>query len=154
MFRLADELVADGGRVVTTTTTRIFSSQIVLAPHHIVHARGQATRQLVDSLTQQLTHHPHTLVVGEPDHDIGKAFGVASDVVAAIAAMPGVDFILNEADGSRMRPFKAPADHEPVVPECTTILVPVAGVDALGRPGSSPGRAEGIVTQRPGRASH
>jgi molybdenum cofactor cytidylyltransferase len=134
MFRLADELVVDGGRVVTTTTTRIFSSQIALAPHHIVHARGQATRQLIDSLTQQLTQYPHLLVVGEPDHDIGKAFGVAPDVVAAMAAMPGVDFILDEADGSRMRPFKAPADHEPVVPECTTILVPVVGVDALGRP--------------------
>jgi molybdenum cofactor cytidylyltransferase len=134
MFRLADELVAEGRHVVTTTTTRIFSSQIALAPHHIVHARGQATRQLIDSLSQQLTQHPHILVVGVPDHDIGKAFGVAPDVVEAVAAMPGVDFILNEADGSRMRPFKAPADHEPVVPECTTILVPVVGVDALGRP--------------------
>jgi molybdenum cofactor cytidylyltransferase len=124
----------EGVLSVTTTTTRIFSSQIALAPHHIVHARGQATRQLIDSLTQQLTQYPHLLVVGEPDHDIGKAFGVAPDVVAAMAAMPGVDFILDEADGSRMRPFKAPADHEPVVPECTTILVPVVGVDALGRP--------------------
>jgi molybdenum cofactor cytidylyltransferase len=134
MFRLADELAAEGQCVVTTTTTRIFSSQIALAPHHIVHARGQATRQLIEALAQGLTQHPHILVVGEPDHDIGKAFGVAPDIVEAIAAAPGVDFILNEADGSRMRPFKAPADHEPVVPECTTLLVPVVGVDALGRP--------------------
>jgi molybdenum cofactor cytidylyltransferase len=33
-----------------------------------------------------------------------------------------------------MRPFKAPADHEPVVPECTSLLVPMVGVDALGQP--------------------
>jgi molybdenum cofactor cytidylyltransferase len=33
-----------------------------------------------------------------------------------------------------MRPFKAPAEHEPVVPDCTTLLVPVVGIDALGRP--------------------
>ena len=45
-----------------------------------------------------------------------------------------LDIILNEADGSRMRPFKAPADHEPVVPECTTLLVPMVGVDTLGCP--------------------
>jgi molybdenum cofactor cytidylyltransferase len=134
MFRLADELVAEGRRGVTTTTTRIFSSQIALAPHHIVHARDQAIRQLSEVLTQRLTQHPHILIVGEPDHDIGKALGIAPDVVEAMATIPEVDFILNEADGSRMRPFKAPADHEPVVPECTTLLVPVVGVDALGRP--------------------
>jgi molybdenum cofactor cytidylyltransferase len=134
MFRLADELVAEGWRVVTTTTTRIFSSQIALAPQHIVHAQDQATSQLIDSLAQQLVSHPHILVVGEPDHEIGKAFGVAPDVVEAMAALPEVDVILNEADGSRMRPFKAPADHEPVVPGCTTTLVPVVGVDSLGHP--------------------
>jgi len=33
-----------------------------------------------------------------------------------------------------MRPFKAPADHEPMVPSCTTLLVPVVGVDSLGHP--------------------
>jgi molybdenum cofactor cytidylyltransferase len=134
MFRLADELVAQGERVVTTTTTRIFASQIDLAPHHIIHPRGQATHQLLATLSQQLAAHPHTLVVGEPDHEIGKAFGVEPDVVEAMASMPNLDAILNEADGSRMRPFKAPADHEPVVPECTTLLVPVVGVDAIGRP--------------------
>ena len=31
-----------------------------------------------------------------------------------------------------MRPTKAPADHEPVVPAETTLLVVVAGIDALG----------------------
>ncbi|MFQ5578753.1 MAG: selenium cofactor biosynthesis protein YqeC, partial [Anaerolineae bacterium] len=44
------------------------------------------------------------------------------------------DVILNEADGSRMRPFKAPAAHEPVIPATTTLVAPVAGLDALGRP--------------------
>src|SRR5581483_11467192 len=35
MFRLADELVTQGKRVVVTTTTRIFAAQIRLAPYHI-----------------------------------------------------------------------------------------------------------------------
>ncbi len=134
MFRLADELVAQGQRVVTTTTTRIFAAQIALAPQHIIQRQGQSTHQLITSLTRQLASHPHTLVIGEPDYEIGKAFGVKPDLVAAMASIPEVDIILNEADGSRMRPFKAPADHEPVVPDCTTLLVPVVGVEALGRP--------------------
>jgi molybdenum cofactor cytidylyltransferase len=45
--------------------------------------------------------------------------------------------ILVEADGSRMLPIKAPADHEPVLPQQTTILVPVLGVDGVGAPLSS-----------------
>ena len=30
-----------------------------------------------------------------------------------------------------MRPIKAPAEHEPVLPAGTTLLVPVVGIDAL-----------------------
>jgi molybdenum cofactor cytidylyltransferase len=134
MFRLADELVAQGQHVVTTTTTRIFAAQIALAPQHIIHRQGQPTQELIASLTRQLASYPHTLVIGEPDYEIGKAFGVEPDLVAAMASMPEVDVILNEADGSRMRPFKAPAEHEPVVPDCTTLLVQVVGVEALGHP--------------------
>ena len=44
-----------------------------------------------------------------------------------------VDHVLIEADGSRRRPFKAPADYEPVVPSSTTMMVSVIGADALGR---------------------
>src|SRR5947207_4022548 len=41
--------------------------------------------------------------------------------------------ILNEADGSRMRPFKAPAGHEPVIPDTTTLVVPLVGADIFGK---------------------
>jgi probable selenium-dependent hydroxylase accessory protein YqeC len=43
-------------------------------------------------------------------------------------------FILIEADGSRRRPIKAPAGHEPVVPLCADLVVGVIGLDCLGRP--------------------
>ena len=44
-----------------------------------------------------------------------------------------VDHVVVEADGSRGRPFKAPTDHEPVIPKTATLVVHVMGVDALGR---------------------
>jgi molybdenum cofactor cytidylyltransferase len=134
MFRLAEELAAQGQRVVTTTTTRIFAAQIDLAPQHVIHPNSQPTQQLIASLARELNFHSHILVIGEPDYQIGKAFGVEPDVVEAINSMPEVDVVLNEADGSRMRPFKAPAEHEPVVPQGTTLLVPVVGIDVLGQP--------------------
>jgi molybdenum cofactor cytidylyltransferase len=45
-----------------------------------------------------------------------------------------VDWVVVEADGSRMLPVKAPAAHEPVVPDQTGLLVPVVGIDALSGP--------------------
>jgi len=43
-----------------------------------------------------------------------------------------VNYILVEADGAMSKPIKAPAFHEPVIPECTTDLIGVIGIDALG----------------------
>ncbi len=41
--------------------------------------------------------------------------------------------VVIEADGARGHPAKAPADHEPVIPGATTLLVAVIGADALER---------------------
>lgn len=52
-----------------------------------------------------------------------------------IAALAGVaDYVLVEADGSRMLPIKAHNDHEPVIPENTDQLIIVAGMNGIGRP--------------------
>jgi molybdenum cofactor cytidylyltransferase len=41
--------------------------------------------------------------------------------------------LLIEADGSRRRPLKAPAEHEPPIPEFVDIAVVVAGLSGLGK---------------------
>lgn len=129
MFRLAQELVERGDRVITTTTTRIFAAQIALAPAHV--PALAATRQ---RLSAALAAHRHVLVIGATDPGTGKAEGVSLDLFERLRAWcPGV-CILNEADGSRMRPFKAPAEHEPVIPAATTLVVPVVGADVFGQP--------------------
>ena len=132
MFRLAEELAEEGKRVVTTTTTRIFADQIALAPQHIVATDPeQAVRDVRDALREQ----KHVLVIGPGNPaEPGKAPGVAPELVDWIAGLDEVDVVIDEADGSRMRPLKAPGEHEPVIPSSTTLLVPVAGVDAIGAP--------------------
>lgn len=129
LFQLAAELAAQGKRVVTTTTTRIFAAQIQLAPYHIV---AVDNAQSLREVRRALREHAHVLVVGGTNHD-GKAFGVEPALIDALIALDEVDVVLVEADGSRMRPFKAPAEHEPVVPDSTTLLVPVFGMDVLGK---------------------
>ena len=128
MFRLAAEIVAGGGRVVTTTTTRIFEAQIALAPAHFV--AGEVS---LSEISAALDRTGHVLITGPVDAAAGKAFGISSELVPELQNLPGRPTVIIEADGSRMRPFKAPAEHEPVIPAETNLVVPVAGVDVLGR---------------------
>ena len=128
MFRLARELVDKGGRAITTTTTRIFSAQIALAPAHVL--ASVATRERV---LAALAAHGQVLVIGDTDDGTGKADGVSLDLFGRVRAWCPGSCILNEADGSRMRPFKAPAEHEPVIPVETTLIVPVVGADVFGK---------------------
>ena len=129
MFRLAREAVARGGRAITTTTTRIFGAQVALAPAHVLAA--DATRERIAAA---LATHGHVLVIGPTETGSGKAEGVSLDLFRRLRAWFPDVCVLNEADGSRMRPFKAPAEYEPVIPPDTTLVVPVVGADVLGRP--------------------
>lgn len=131
MFALAEAI---SGRVVLTTTTRIFAAQMKLAT--AVSEYNEQSEQnwgswLAD-LEAKLDEHGSCLVVGEVQGE--KAFGVSPELPAKLLATSFVDAVVVEADGSRMRPIKAPADHEPVIPKGTTLLIPVAGIDALDGP--------------------
>jgi probable selenium-dependent hydroxylase accessory protein YqeC len=128
MFRLAREVVEGGGRAITTTTTRIFGAQIALAPAHV--RAASVTRE---RLSAELALHRHVLVIGATDAGSGKAEGISLDLFRQVRAWFPDVCLLNEADGSRMRPFKAPADYEPVIPADTTLVVVVVGADVLGR---------------------
>ena len=128
MFRLAREMVERGGRAITTTTTRIFAAQIALSPAHVM-----AAAATLENVRAALARHGQVLVIGATDPTTGKAEGVSVDLFQRLRAWCRDACILNEADGSRMRPFKAPAGHEPVIPAETTLVVPVVGADVFGK---------------------
>lgn len=139
MFVLANGLP---GRVVTTTTTRIFAAQmkrspVCLATGGFEKEENHSTTMTAFSnsaLTAALDRFGQCLVVGRigSGKDREKALGVAPELPGQFWARPDVDFVLVEADGSRMRPIKAPAAHEPVIPPETTVVVPMVGLDAMG----------------------
>jgi probable selenium-dependent hydroxylase accessory protein YqeC len=68
------------------------------------------------------------------DGDDHKVTGPPPELVDRLFAESGADYIIVEADGSRRRPLKAPAAHEPVVPSTSTTVVILMGIDAVGRP--------------------
>jgi molybdenum cofactor cytidylyltransferase len=137
LFRLANELTAQGVRVITATTTRIAAHQIEQAPAFVpVTGLALPLAQIVTALD---THHQVLLIgretiVGGP---VAKKAGIEPMLVDELvhhAPALGVGAFLVEADGSRMLPAKAPAAHEPVIPASTTLLSPILGLDAIGLP--------------------
>ncbi|MFK7897335.1 MAG: selenium cofactor biosynthesis protein YqeC [Myxococcota bacterium] len=128
------------GQTLLTTTTRIFAAQTSRAARSCSYGSTEcqvALRAGAGGL----------LVIGEIEGE--KAKGVGREVPGLFLAAPGVDSVVVEADGSRMLPAKAPADHEPVLPDETTLLLVVAGIDALAGPIEEtchrPGRVSALV---------
>jgi molybdenum cofactor cytidylyltransferase len=121
LFALGEELP---GRVVLTTTTRIFAAQMNLVTACSLDDPDWEAR-IADGGAA-------ILVVGGIEGE--RAVGIPRELPARILARPDVDWVVVEADGSRMLPVKAPAEHEPVIPEKTSLLVIVVGIDALARP--------------------
>ena len=135
LFKLGQELAQMKYRVLLTTTTRIFAAQIKLAPAYIsFDPKIQSLNELLPQLKQVLNDYGQVLLIGPIDQQQGKAFGVSPELVDSLFKTGRFDVIINEADGSRMRPFKAPAEHEPVIPKSTTLLIPLVGLDVIGKP--------------------
>ena len=138
MFRLADELADHPStkiRVLTTTSTRIFSGQIQQSPAHVVFDPAHETiNDILPRLDLALAEHHQVLLTRPIEEKKNKAVGLALDTIDALADTGHFDVIIVEADGARQRPFKAPAAYEPVFPASTTKAIPMVGLDVLGQP--------------------
>lgn len=124
LFALGRELAEAGSRVILTTTTKMGRQQALAAPSICWSADVDCAIDALDGTG------PVMLVADGDDH---KVTGPPPDVVDRLFAMSGADYVIVEADGSRGRPLKAPADHEPVIPSATTTVVILVGVDAVGK---------------------
>lgn len=131
MFHLARQLALAGMRVLTTTTTKIF------VPTAEQSATLLVARDPQEILEQAATGHGatrHFTAAAERMAEAGKLKGFAREAIATFVRSGRFDWILVEADGAARRPLKAPADHEPVILEETTILIAVAGLEVVGSP--------------------
>ena len=123
--RLARELAQAGGKIILTTTTRIFPPQgipVVINPQP-----SEAWQQL----ERLLVYHP-IVCLGGALLPKGKLAGMAPELLAELFKQKFSSHILVEADGSAQKPIKGYASYEPVIPPAASLLVPVVGLDALG----------------------
>ncbi|MBE2236304.1 MAG: putative selenium-dependent hydroxylase accessory protein YqeC [Caldilineaceae bacterium] len=129
-FRLAAEVATLGKRAVIAPSTRIAAFQTAWAPAFVEVSGAELPW---GELERQLARHHYCLLGGPVVGDRRLGLEAAQiDALARRAAELHIAAITVEADGSKMRPVKAPAGHEPVLPDATTHLAPVAGLDAIG----------------------
>jgi len=118
LYRLAEEIVASGQRVVMTTTTRMGVYQTIGRPFLLEMEENVLPLR---ELELMLDEYGCCLLARPAEGD--KQPGISPSLIDELV----------EADGSQTLPAKAPADHEPVIAQSTTLLVPMLGLDAVGR---------------------
>lgn len=125
IFQLARESKVP---VIVTATSHLGVWQSVMADRHIVAHNSKAVGGLSNDL-------PHvTLITGDIDGD--RTQPVSGEVLESVRnfcrhhSIP----LLIEADGSRQKPLKAWAGHEPPIPGFANTVVQLVGLNAIGRP--------------------
>ncbi|MBI2209639.1 MAG: putative selenium-dependent hydroxylase accessory protein YqeC [Deltaproteobacteria bacterium] len=129
LFCLAHELWEKGEKVLVTTTTKMFKPA---KPHVHKLFLAQDLKALVDELTR--IKEPLIIGAGYGLDDARKLNGLPPEWFDALKHNGGMDSILIEADGAAMKPFKVPADYEPLVPDSCDLTVWVMGIKILGQP--------------------
>lgn len=128
--RLARELGQRGRRLAATTTTKMLLRQLEVLGQVVVAGDFDL---LMAELRRRLTS-DSVVPVGREVISGGKLLGLPEEWVEEVWNSHLADMMLVEADGSQGRSLKAPAEHEPVIPRSASLVIPVVGLDVLGRP--------------------
>lgn len=128
MYALGWEAVKKGLRVVITTTTKIYAPSDEDGPAVIL----DPGPEIVPAVSEALKRHP-LVVAGAVINCENKVIGINRSIVPGFL-FAGADIVVLEADGSAGRPFKAPGEGEPVIPDESGLVVPVVGIDCIGKP--------------------
>ncbi len=125
LFQLARQLPLP---VIATSTTHLHVDQVRLADAHWMGQTPADFSGLEDHLQGVM------LITGPVNGD--RTTGLPESLVYWLRELCGYHDLplLIEADGSRQRPLKAPAEHEPVIPAFVDTVVVVAGLSGVGKP--------------------
>ena len=118
IYRLTDELIDKGKRVIITTTTHMAGES------ELPFARGGDAVRVKELLDKE-----RYVIAAE---DTGKYASLTDEKLEELREL--CDVMLVEADGAKHHPVKVPEKWEPVIPRCADIVISVIGLDCLGQP--------------------
>ena len=128
LYGLVTELRRMGLSVIATTTTHTQTPDSPTTAPPIVFASEEDN--WLQSVRTRLDRYGAVTVVGARRRE-DKLKGLEPEDIDPLRGM--ADCVIIEADGARGRSLKAPAPHEPAVPEGTTSTIIIAGIDVLGK---------------------
>lgn len=128
ILALARELQRDGVTTLVVPTTKMFSDEAEQVGPLVISGDVEE----LGALAKKAFSDSKAVVAGKGRLSKGRIEGVDPDWISSLA--PLADTVLVEADGSRRRPLKGTASHEPVLPKAATVVVGVGNVEALGKP--------------------
>jgi molybdenum cofactor cytidylyltransferase len=134
-------LVGGGGKTTTMfTLAREYTSPVIVAAtaHMAIEQSALADQHVtVDEATSLAIPLPAgvTLFTGPPNNN-GKTTGLSAIAMQRVLDLANQQHapLFIEADGSKCLPLKAPADHEPPIPEFVDTVIYVVGLSGLGQP--------------------
>ena len=120
------------GPVICTTSTKLSSDEAAFFEEHVVWQKYSSSLPILDGVENNL------LLTGGPleVNGIQKLSGLTEEqlnILNHYCTEKQIPLII-EADGSKRRPLKAPADWEPVIPAFTNLVIVVIGVAGLMKP--------------------
>lgn len=118
----AKEFKNIGKKVLITTTTKI-----------LYYEHKDNDYLILGNLSKKFNPSGSITVLGDSVKG-GKIQGLSPNQLEDINKRKIFDIILIEADGANNKPIKAPGEHEPVVPNFTTMTIGLIGLDCLGKP--------------------
>ncbi|MDO5708175.1 MAG: selenium cofactor biosynthesis protein YqeC [Andreesenia angusta] len=129
LYRLAEELKGLGKKVLVTTSTCMMVPQDDQYDNFLTLRDLRKDEEILKSVAKDGSI---TVIMGEITRK-DKVKGLEEETIDYIANEDIFDYILIEADGAKRRPIKAPRDGEPLIPNCTDIVIGIIGLDAYGK---------------------
>lgn len=127
IFRLAEELKKQGLQVLIVTTTKMYVPDRFYVPWEEGRERKTEERIRLQLLREGIA------VTGRIEADTCPAkFTAIPEEYQGRLSLLG-DVLLAEADGSRQKPVKVPAEHEPVLFPGTELVIGVLGMKSVGQ---------------------
>ena len=128
MFSMGKELSSRRKGVLLTTTTKIWAPTPSASLALFLSDQFSEIKKWVAQNLQSFT----CLLVAQERLTSGKLKGINPEWIEELHSLPEISVIIVEADGAAGRSLKAPREGEPVVPQNTSLLIPVVGIDVLG----------------------
>ena len=129
ILTVAGELAEAGMTFLTAPTTKMLVSETEKLGSLVT---SEDAGELRTKAEEALSDGTSGVVVGSGLLSKNRVGGVEPATIPSLA--PIADVVLVEADGSRRRPIKGTAAHEPALPDAVTLVVAVGNISAFGAP--------------------